>query len=117
MNSRLTVDEKADIMIANGDCSFDHVKGNTFFFQAKSQSNPDKIYIVEVEIKEDNTLDYQCDCEARVLCKHITCGLRLMVTLKLMREYDPRLNKTKDEDDNNNDDVFVGKIKIEKDDD
>ena len=116
MSKRLTVDEKADIMIANGDCSFVRVKGNMFIFQSKSQSNPDKIYIIEVEIKEDNTLDYQCDCPARVLCKHITCALRLMVTLKLMREYDPRLNETKDED-LKDDGKFAGKIVIAKDDD
>ena len=115
MSKRLTVDEKADIMIENGDCSFDHVEGNIFIFQAKSQSDPNKIYFIEVEIQPDNTLDSQCDCPARVECKHLKCALRLMETLKLKREYDPRLNKTKDED--NNDDTFVGKIKIEKDDD
>ena len=37
-----------------------------------------------------------------------------MITLKLMREYDPRLGTDK-EDDNNND--IKGRIKIETDDD
>ena len=112
MTSRLTVDEKADIMIENGDCSYDHTDGNILMFQAKSQSDPNKIYIVRIEIQEDNTLDHDCTCPARVLCKHITCAYRLVKTLELRVIHDPRLIK---HEDNNDDDK--GKVIIKSDDD
>ena len=112
--TRQTMEEKIKEILNANAIEYICTTGNTAYFKSTSLSEDGIVYDTEIIITEDNSLVGECQCpaiqwskEKPKTCKHIESAIEMMKRDGIRMEYKAL----------SNDDVIVGKIKIESDDD